>query len=209
MSINELNGLQVKANMDEDDAIRRFLEKPAPTLEERNAERAKYGILPVTDKYKPVCRADQEYVEMEPERFIVPECIPACKELWAKNIYTFMVSDDSNMQFGETWIEIADQVLSAQNLEILRSLEGDEKVEIFHYHKGCTNFAVRCVGLEAQQKLLEIAKRFKMQDVPGDHVAYFDYTEGYQPEGDEVIDGDRVYISPFHLEKHRTYVNSH
>ena len=212
MSINELNGLQVKANVDEDDAIRRFLEKlekPAPTLEERNAERAKYGMLPITDKYNPVCHAHQEDVELEPERFVVPECIPACKELWSKNVYTFMVSDELNMQHGETWIEIVNSVLSAQNLAILKSLEDDNEVRIFHYHEGCTSIAVHCVGLEAQQKLLEIAKRFEKQDVPGEYVAYFEYVEGYQPKDDEVIDGDRVYISPFHLEKHRSYVNSH
>lgn len=36
----------------------------------------------------------------------------------------------------------------------------------FSYHTGAINFGVRCVGREGQQRLLELAQRFQMQDVP-------------------------------------------
>ena len=42
-----------------------------------------------SNKFSEVSHTSMEEVENNPEQFIMTECIPACKELWSKNIYTF------------------------------------------------------------------------------------------------------------------------
>lgn len=121
------------------------------------------GFLPINDELNETMSSSMEVVEKEPRRFIIEECIPACEELWKKNIYTFMVSDHLNE--GECWIEVKFDNLSDENKEIFSLLDGDDIIK-FSYHKGCVNFGIKCVGLEGQEKLLEFAKQFKMQDVP-------------------------------------------
>ena len=165
---------------DIEEKLRAFKERvqksdPKALRAKLNAEREKSGRLPLPDIYCSTYHVDQEIVEETPERFIVPECIPACKELWRKNIHTFMVCDDLD-QSGEvltSWIEVADEQLSEENLRILRSFEGRKNVRIFHYHPRCTNFEVPFVGKKAQDELLKLAKEFVEQEPqplnPGAH----------------------------------------
>lgn len=131
-------------------------QKRAQKLEEK-------GFLPENEELDETSSSPQESVENNPRQFIIEECIPACKELWAKNIYTFMVSDHLNE--GECWIEIILDSLSEENKEVYANLEGEDVIK-FSYHKGAINFGVKAVGKEGQRKLLDLAKQFKMQDVP-------------------------------------------
>lgn len=131
--------------------------------------REQLGILPQSEKYAPVMAAPMEEVEANAEKFIMTECLPACRELWKKNIYTFMVSDDQN---EEAWIEVFADGLSEENKEYLLGLK-DKGFHIFNYHEGTISFGVGCFGEKAQQLLLEIVKGFQMQDVPK-HYAYVD-----------------------------------
>lgn len=123
------------------------------------------GYLPINDGYNSSLECSMEDVESNPHVFIMEECLPACKELWSKNIYTFMVSDYNND--GKCWIEMKLDCLSDENVEIFNNLCGEDVFK-FSYHKGCVNFGVNCVGKTAQMKLLELAKQFKMQDVPAE-----------------------------------------
>ena len=45
------------------------------------------GFLPLNDEYSETMASPMEEVESNPRKFIIEECIPACKELWRKNIY--------------------------------------------------------------------------------------------------------------------------
>lgn len=210
-----------------------------------------------------------EDVEKNPRRFIIEECVLACKELWKKNIYTFMVSD--HLDEGVCWIEVISDNLSDENKEIFAQLEGEDIIK-FSYHKGCINFGVKCVGAQAQVRLLELAQQFQMQDVPYgeayitlpeylvkcgcyDEVENPNYVPMTEPwnmdlsmeqmcdylikynewessdrsqkthkvfnqskmtkpleeyfDGTGVVcDGDRVYLSDYHYQKHMNYVNS-
>lgn len=130
---------------------------------ERAIELEKKGFLPENDGYCETMTSPQEEVEKNPTQFIIQECLPACQELWRKNIYTFMVSDHLNE--GMCWIEIIADSLSEENKDIYLEMTEDEAVK-FSYHSGTVNFGVRCVGIEGQKRLLELAKRFQMQDVP-------------------------------------------
>ena len=132
---------------------------------ERATQLAAKGFLPENDGFSETMSSPQEVVESNPRQFIIEECIPACQELWAKNIYTYMVSDHENV--GECWIEIIADSLSDENKEIFMQLSGED-VRRFSYHKGCVNFGVKVVGIEGQRRLLELAQQFKMQDVPKD-----------------------------------------
>ena len=131
--------------------------------EETERKLQEKGYLPSSSEYQTEFQSSQEVVEQEPKHFIMPECLPACKELWNKNVYTYMVSDHGNE--GECWIEVVADFLSDENKDVYMQLE-DEDIIKFSYHHGTLNFGVKCVGQIAQQKLLEMAKQFKMQDVP-------------------------------------------
>ena len=136
-------------------------------IEKNRQKRAKdlesKGFLPENAEFSETMSSPQEIVESNPRKFIIEECIPACQELWSKNIYTFMASDHLNE--GGCWIEIILDSLSEDNKAVFTQLTGDDIIK-FSYHKGCINFGVKCVGTKGQQKLLELAKQFKMQDVP-------------------------------------------
>lgn len=248
-----------------------------PTLEEieqRKKERAieleKKGFLPENEGYCETMSSPQEDVEKNPEQYIIQECLPACRELWEKNIYTIMVSDHLNE--GVCWIEMNVDSLSEENKDIYLDFSDDEAIK-FSYHNGTINFGVRCVGKEGQRRLLELARRFQMQDVPKEQ-AYIspqdflmrycdcyeeypnpnykqmlapwevdiqledmaDYIKKYEKwqestesqqflrkfvpekvtktiaelanEQGMIFEDGRVYISPFHYNKHLNYVNS-
>lgn len=166
-----------------------FQEPTQEEIEKRKLERAKElerkGFLPENDGYSETMTSPQEMVEANPRRYIIEECIPACIELWNKNIYTFMVSDHLNE--GVCWIEVVADSFSDENKEIYAQLEGDDVVK-FSYHSGTLNFGVECVGKVGQEKLLELAKQFKMQDVPYNqaYVSVQDFLMNYCDCYDEV-----------------------
>lgn len=112
-------------------------------------------------KYVGAPRVSQETVESCPEKWVIKECIPACKILWSKNIYTFMCSDSAD---ENAWIEIDLENLSAENLAILEDIK--KEYNCYSYHYGCINIPVVGMGRKARNKLIEVANRFVMQDVP-------------------------------------------
>lgn len=120
-------------------------------------------FLPKSPRFNEVSTADMEVVENDPEVFIIPECIDACKILWGKNIFTFMCSDYLNED--ETWIEIIEDDLSDENKEIINQID-DVDIKKFRYHKGCINIGFPYHGEKARQKLIQMAGQLKMQDVP-------------------------------------------
>ena len=166
-----------------------FQEPTQEEIEKRKTERAKelerMGFLPENEGYSETMTSPQEMVEANPRRYIIEECIPACLELWNKNIYTFMVSDHLNE--GMCWIEVIEDNLSGENKEIYNQLFGHDVVK-FSYHSGTLNFGVECVGKVGQEKLLELAKQFKMQDVPYNqaYVSVQDFLMNYCGCYDEV-----------------------
>ena len=186
-----------------------------------------------------------------------------------------MVSDHLNE--GVCWVEVVADSLSEENIDVYMQLTNDEAIK-FSYHEGTLNFGVRSVGIEGQQRLLEIAKKFKMQDVPREQAyispqdflmrycgCYDEYpnpnykpmlspfeaiswdsdisveerleymnkyeqwerstesqktlkkfapekvTKSIEELSDErgmIFDGDRVYLSNFHYNKHLNYIDS-
>ena len=154
------------------------------------------GFLPMNDELHESMTSPQEIVEANPRQFIIEECIPACQELWSKNIYTFMVSDHLNE--GECWIELVADSLSDENKEIFMTLSGDDVIK-FSYHKGTINFGVKHVGKEGQSRLLELAKQFQMQDVPINqaYISKQDFLLKYCGCYDEIPNPNYKEMQPF------------
>ena len=79
-----------------------------------------------------------EYVELEevianPEEFIIPQCIPACKSVWEKNIETYMVS---NNEHGTENLYVLFKNLSDENIAIIKELsEKDPRFFYYEYRK--------------------------------------------------------------------------
>ena len=177
---------------------------------EENDRRVALGVFPVAEDYQSVCPTDMEFVEANPERYIVPECIPACKELWSKNVYTFMVCDFLDLEAGWAWICIKDNLLSDRNKEILASLSRIPNVKVItndSYYKNTAYIEVPFVGQAAQDALLDIAKRFEMQDVPEGYAYRISGPDNPVNEG-EIVRDDRIYFSEYHLNKHLDYIKS-
>lgn len=118
-------------------------------------------------QYEGASRVTQEMVESEPRRWIIEECVPACQILWDKNIYTFMCSDGLDR---DAWIELELECLSLENRRILEQIS--EEYVCYPYHEGCLNISVLGKGRKAQDELIKIANRFKMQDVPAKYATF-------------------------------------
>lgn len=118
-------------------------------------------------QYVGASRVTQEMVEAEPRRWIIEECVPACEILWDKNIYTFMCSDGLDLN---AWIELELECLSPENKDILEQIK--KEYECYQYHEGCLNISVPGKGKKAQEELIKIANRFKMQDVPSKYATF-------------------------------------
>ena len=117
--------------------------------------------------YEGASRVSQEDVEMNPRRWIIEECVPACEILWSKNIYTFMCSDGLDRN---AWIELEIECLSPENKGILEQIK--REYHCYQYHEGCINIPVEGKGAKAQAELIKIAERFVIQDVPTKYAAY-------------------------------------
>ena len=252
--------------------IKNFFLKPEETKERKeefNKRIQELGYLPLHENYESGTYIYQEALEREPEEYIIPECIPACKELWKKNIYTFMTGDYLDEE--SVWIEINAEALSEENKDIFLKLE-NKGAKLSCKTKGFVRFGVAGVGKEAQEELLEYAKEFQMQDVSSIYayttptqflidycdcyvevknpnyqvklppmdldipkeqwnhqqkefqewlrtdtsrrtIKLFDiskmtkFLEEYVKEHNMILDDTRVYLSPFHYEKHKNYLS--
>lgn len=121
------------------------------------------GFLPKNPEYNETMTSPMVEVENFPKTYVIEECIPACKVLWDKNIYTFMTSDF--LDKGMCWIEIKEKNLSAKNRKIYDLMTGPDVLK-FVKHPGAICFGVNKVGRAGQRRLTELAESFVMQDVP-------------------------------------------
>ena len=65
---------------------------------------------------------DMQVVMNNPEEFIIPENLEACKLLWSKNIFTKM---NNNYDNDYSWITI--NTFSPENQELFSSLASNDK----------------------------------------------------------------------------------
>lgn len=119
-----------------------------------------------------VMSVSQEEVETHPERYILPECIPACKALWDKNIYTFMTSNHGDIY--SRWVQFAQDDLSPENHALFEKLAAKQPANYHlkdNYRSNVFTVVVEGTGEPAGDELLSLVADFQMQDVP-EGVAY-------------------------------------
>ena len=119
-----------------------------------------------------VMSVNQEEVEAHPERYILPECLPACQALWSKNIYTFMTSNHDDVD--TRWIQIDPDNFSAENLALFEKLSAKfpknyQMGDV--YRPGSFTIGTKGTGEAAGKELLKLVDQFEMQDVP-EGIAY-------------------------------------
>lgn len=127
-------------------------------------ELEKEGFIYPNLQYKGCSRTSQEDVENNPEKYVIEECLNACKILWGKNIYTFMCSEYADTQ--STWIEMLLDNLSDENKEIIKNLDEEKYIKHYGYHHGSVLVGVRKIGYQAKEEITNLAGMFKLQDVP-------------------------------------------
>lgn len=100
-----------------------------------------------------------EEVEQNPEQYVIPECLDACRILWAKNIFTGMCSN--NQDDGNTWIAI--EKLSEKNSKILDEIK---KLGYVSFYRSWEQLIVNDEGEKAKELLERLASQFEIQDIP-------------------------------------------
>jgi len=100
-----------------------------------------------------------EMVEQNPEEYIIPECLDACKILWTKNIFTGMCSNNNDN--GTTWIAI--EQLSENNSKILEEMK---KLGYVSHYRSWHQLIVESEGKIAKELLEKLASQFNIQDIP-------------------------------------------
>lgn len=160
---------------------------------------------------------DMKLVMSNPEEFIIPENLEACKLLWSKNIFTKMTNNYDN---DFSWITI--NQFSPENQALFESLcLGDKR---FGLTWGGIGFKIPIVpgkGNDTFQAFKELIDLFPVQDVQKDGcmsteefmMYYTDcYRMEYTPEYKEMVaqmmspDGD-VLLYNREFEKYMNYMN--
>ena len=134
---------------------------------------------------------DMKYVIQNPEEYIIPECLPACKALWEKNIPTFMVSNHEDT--GVIYVLI--DYLSEENMRIFSShttgpkvIEGAKEDPNFFYSFYRRKYGIRVLNPSenpnAVQELTSLVDELEMQDVsPSMYMTEEQLLDSYKREG--------------------------
>lgn len=98
------------------------------------------------------------------DEYVIPECQPACKAFWDKNITTFMCSNYDELD--DTKYVLIGGELSEENQEILERLL-KENPEHYYYssYRDAYGIKFKGSGEEVSRQLEELTKPFKIQDI--------------------------------------------
>ena len=126
-----------------------------------------------------------EYVKEDPEEYIIPDCIDACRLLWDKGINTAQCSNLEDKNYR--WIEIDTRGLSDENIKIIYDLI-NAKADGFSVGGMTHNprLFVHCEGAEASKALCQLASVFVLQDTM-DYSTIEEYLDNYKRSGGEYM----------------------
>ncbi len=123
------------------------------------------------------------YVELEtvmanPSEYIIPACLPACRELWDKNIETFMVSN-----FEDNHLYVLLTNVSNENKAIFSQLQKQDPRFIFDGYRNAIGIAVNGTDESAMSELKALTEVFRIQDTlrfqtAEDFLEAYKYTDG-------------------------------
>lgn len=143
----------------------------------------------VSDVPKKDSRYQYPYVELEkvmanPEEYIIPQCLPACRALWDKNIETFMVSnnDDEDLYVLLTHV-------SNENMAIFNQMKQQDPRFVFDGYRNTIGIAVKGNNESSMHELQGLTEVFKVQDTFRFQTAE-DFLESYKHTGGEITIAD-------------------
>ncbi len=104
------------------------------------------------------------YVELEdviknPGEYIIPQCLPACKILWDKNIETFMVSNND-----DDYLYVLLFNVSNENKKLLGELIKTDSRYFFDQFRGTYGFRVNGIDENSKKELAILAGKLQVQD---------------------------------------------
>lgn len=127
-------------------------------LEDKNYEVAT-DLRKVVDTRYNYSYVDLEIVMLDPEEYIIPECLPACRALWDKNIETFMVSNNDDDDLYVLFVNV-----SEENKKILKELQEIDSRYFFSEFRNA--FGIRVDGKDSNSmvELEKLTEVFNLQD---------------------------------------------
>lgn len=140
----------------------------------------------VSSKEKVDTRYQYSYVELEevmknPEEYIIPQCLPACRLLWDKNIETFMVSNNED---DDLYVLLSN--VSSENMAIFRQLSSIDSRFITDHYRNTIGIAVKGRDDVAMQELEALTGVFELQDTLR-YQTVDDFLESYKYTGGELF----------------------
>lgn len=179
---------------------------------------------------------DMENVINDINEYVIPECQPACKSLWSKNIETFMTSN-----YEDDILYVLVSELSDDNLQIFKDLKESDNRYYYDEYRHTYGIEVSNRDEIGAEELRSLTDAFILQDIekrrymtsdkflssfnckssiepdgtiirrPNPNPQDMDLFEALQFTGKEnlyVAEEDRVYESPMYLEWHKRYLDS-
>lgn len=116
-----------------------------------------------------------------PEQYIIPECLKACKCFWRKHIPTFMVSNYNDPDY----LYVLIQDLSETNEAIFKKLM-QEHPEHYYYDNFRKTYGIYMSGVseESSENLASLTAPFKIQDTK-EFFSEEEFLERYKTTGGE------------------------
>lgn len=126
------------------------------------------------------------YVELEevmknPEEYIIPACLPACKRFWDKNIETFMVS---NLDDASLYVMV--DGLSFENMKIFQDLMEVDPRYFYSTTRGVYGIRVPGTSFKDRDMLEVLTGPFQLQDVSSNrYQTSQEFLDSYRRTGGE------------------------
>ena len=134
---------------------------------------------------------DMKTVMSNPEEYIIPENLEACRLLWSKNIFTKM---NNNYDNDYSWITI--NTLSPENQELFNSLSlTDRRVGLTYGGFGFKIPIVPGPGNDTFAAFKELIDLFHMQDVQTDGYMTVNNDKAFRIRDTGTVPRDVVYFS--------------
>lgn len=154
-----------------------------------NEDLIKNFMSKVSETPKKDGRYQYPYVELEdvmanPEEYIIPQCLPACRALWDKNIETFMVSNNDDEDLYVLLTNVSDE-----NMAIFNQMKQQDPRFVFDGYRNTIGIAVKRNNDSSMHELQGLTEVFRIQDTLRFQTAE-DFLESYKHTGGEMTIAD-------------------